>query len=162
MGWEIGDQLQGGKYEITDVLGHGSFGTVYKAKITHINRVVVIKTPLEKFKNYPDYRKLVTALKNEGDKLKQLSTYNHPNIVQVWDVFEEIDTYCIVIDFIEGHTLFSLVRAVSLQPTPLAEKDALSYIKQIGNALSFMHTKGLVHRDAHPSNIMITSDVRRS
>jgi len=158
MGWEIGDQLQGGKYEITDVLGHGSFGTVYKAKITHINRVVVIKTPLEKFKNYPDYRKLVTALKNEGDKLKQLSTYNHPNIVQVWDVFEEIDTYCIVIDFIEGHTLFSLVRAVSLQPTPLAEKDALSYIKQIGNALSFMHTKGLVHRDAHPSNIMITSD----
>lgn len=95
MGWKVGDQLQGGKYEITDVLGDGSFGTVYKAKFVQIDRVVVIKTPLEKFKNYPDYRKLVTALKNEGEKLKQLSTYNHPNIVQVGDVFEEIDTYCI-------------------------------------------------------------------
>ena len=158
MGWKVGDQLQGGKYEITDVLGDGSFGTVYKAKFVQIDRVVVIKTPLEKFKNYPDYRKLVTALKNEGEKLKQLSTYNHPNIVQVWDVFEEIDTYCIVIDFIDGQTLFSLVKGVSPQPEPLAEEDALSYIEQIGNALSFMHTKGLVHRDAHPSNIMIQSD----
>ena len=63
MSWKVGDQLQGGKYEITDVLGDGSFGTVYKAKFLQINRVVVIKTPLEKFKNYPDYRKLVTALK---------------------------------------------------------------------------------------------------
>lgn len=158
MGWKVGDQLQGGKYEITDVLGDGSFGTVYKAKFVQIDRIVVIKTPLEKFKNYPDYRKLVTALKNEGEKLKQLSTYNHPNIVQVWDVFEEIDTYCIVIDFIDGQTLFSLVKGVSPQPKPLTEEDALSYIKQIGNALSFMHTKGLVHRDAHPSNIMIQSD----
>lgn len=158
MGWQVGDHLQGGKYKIIDVLGDGSFGTVYKAKFVQLDRVVVIKTPLEKFKNYPDYRKLVTALKNEGEKLKQLSTYNHPNIVQVWDVFEEIDTYCIVIDFIDGQTLFSLVKGVSPQTKPLVEEDALSYIKQIGNALSFMHTKGLVHRDAHPSNIMITSD----
>ena len=126
MGWKVGDQLQGGKQEITDVLGDGSFGTVYKAKFVQIDRVVVIKTPLEKFKNYPDYRKLVTALKNEGEKLKQLSTYNHPNIVQVWDVFEEIDTYCIVIDFINGQTLFSLVKGVSPQLNPLAEEDALS------------------------------------
>ncbi len=158
MGWQVGDQLQGGKYEITDVLGDGSFGTVYKAKFLQIDRIVVIKTPLEKFKNYPDYRKLVTALKNEGDKLKELSTYNHSNIVRVWDVFEEIDTYCIVIDFIDGQTLFSLVKGLSPEPKPLEEEDALSYIKQIGNALSFMHTKGLVHRDAHPSNIMIQSD----
>jgi serine/threonine-protein kinase len=158
MVWKVGDQLQGGKYEITDICGDGSFGTVYKAKFVQIDRVVVIKTPLEKFKNYSDYRKLVTVLKNEGEKLKQLSTYNHPNIVQVWDVFEEIDTYCIVINFIDGQTLFSLVKGVSPQPKPLTEEDALSFIKQIGNALSFMHTKGLVHRDAHPSNIMITSD----
>jgi tRNA A-37 threonylcarbamoyl transferase component Bud32 len=153
MGWESGDRLQAGKYEIIGVIAKGSFGLIYKAKLMSLDRDVVIKTPLEEFKNDPRYQELLKRLQNEAKSLKQLS---HPHIVKFWDDFEENNTYCIVLDFIEGETLYSLVKS---QEQPLAEAEAVGYIQQIGAALIYMHQdKGKVHRDAHPSNIMVQSD----
>lgn len=152
MGWESGDRLQAGKYEILGVIAKGSFGLIYKAKFLPANRDVAIKTPLEEFKNDPRYQELLKRLQNEAKSLKQLS---HPSIVKFWDDFEENDTYCVVLDFVEGETLYSLVRAGE----PLPEAEAVGYIQQIGKALSYMHqNKGKVHRDTHPSNIMVRSD----
>jgi serine/threonine protein kinase len=65
MGWQVGDQLQGGKYEITDVLGDGSFGTVYKAKFVQIDRVVVISSRCISslnWRNKKEMRTLSTSL----------------------------------------------------------------------------------------------------
>jgi tRNA A-37 threonylcarbamoyl transferase component Bud32 len=153
MGWESGDRLQAGKYEILGVIAKGSFGLIYKAKLLSSNRDVAIKTPLEEFKNDPRYQELLKRLQNEAKSLKQLS---HPNIVKFWDDFEEKDTYCIVLDFIEGETLYSLVKSGE---QPLPEAEAVDYIQQIGAALTYMHqNKGKVHRDTHPSNIMVRSD----
>jgi tRNA A-37 threonylcarbamoyl transferase component Bud32 len=153
MGWESGDRLQAGKYEIIGVIAKGSFGLIYKAKLLSSDRDVVIKTPLEEFKNDPRYQELLKRLQNEAKSLKQLS---HPHIIKFWDDFEENDTYCIVLDFIEGETLYSLVKS---QEQPLAEAEAVSCIQQIGAALTYMHqNKGKVHRDTHPSNIMVRSD----
>ncbi|PPJ64244.1 serine/threonine protein kinase [Cuspidothrix issatschenkoi] len=151
MVWQKGYKLQGGRYIIEKVLGEGGFGITYQAQHTLLKQWVVIKTPNESLKNDPEYPNYVKRFIQEGRKLAQLSQQPHPNIVRVTELFEDGKTYCLVMDFVPGESLFNFVHKRGALP----ELKAVEYIKQIGEALIFVHHQGLVHRDAHPGNIMV-------
>ncbi|WP_414570553.1 serine/threonine protein kinase [Nostoc sp. CCY 9925] len=151
MPWIAGQQLQGGKYVIKKVLGQGGFGITYKALHVELNQTVVIKTPNEYLSHDPEYEKYIERFIQEGRILARLSKDRHPHIVGVIDLFREGATHCLVMDFVEGENLFEAVKRRGALP----EAEILLCIRQIGEALSVVHQAGLVHRDAHPGNIMV-------
>ena len=151
MVWAPGHKLQNGKYEIGEILGQGGFGITYKALNIETDKFVVIKTPNEYLKHDPDYDEYVRKFKREAEMLERFSENPHPHIVCIRNFFQEEDNYCLVMDFVDGETLFEVVRRRGRIP----EKEAVKYIKQIGSALEDFHKAGAVHRDAHPGNIMI-------
>ena len=151
MVWKKGYKLQGGRYVIEKVLGEGGFGITYQAQHTLLKQWVVIKTPNEILKNDSEYPNYVKRFIQEGRKLAKLSQQPHQNIVRVNELFQESETYYLVMDFVPGESLFNLVQKQGALP----ELEAVGYIKQIGEALIFVHHQGLVHRDAHPRNIMV-------
>jgi len=151
MVWQKGYKLQSRSYVIEKVLGEGGFGITYQAKHTLLNQLVVIKTPNERLQNHPEYPKFVKRFIEEGRKLAKLAEQQHPNIVRVSDLFQERNLYCLIMDFVDGESLLNLVeRRGALPPA-----EAVGYIQQIGEALIVVHQAGLVHRDAHPGNIMV-------
>jgi serine/threonine-protein kinase len=156
MVWAKGHPLQDGKYIIEEVLGQGGFGITYKALHKRLNAFVVIKTPNEYLKYDPDYDQYVDRFIKEGQRLAQLSQDPHPHIVRVWDLFEEGEIPCMVMDFVPGENLFQLVRRRGALP----EAEIVPCIRQIGEALAVIHRVGLVHRDAHPGNIIVRPDSR--
>lgn len=153
MVWPDGKLLHGGKYQIERILGPGGFGITYKARHTQLNQDVVIKTPDETLKIEPDYPKYVQRFIQEGRVLAQLCKEPHPHIVRVIDLFPEGDTHCLVMDFIEGESLYERVQ----RRGRLLEAEAVKYIREIGSALIEVHKANLVHRDVHPGNIMLRS-----
>ena len=151
MVWAPGHKLQNGKYVIGQILGQGGFGITYKALNIETDEFVVIKTPNEFLKHDPDYDEYVRKFKREAEMLERFSAKPHPHIVCIRNFFQEEDNYYLVMDFVDGETLFEVVR----QRGRIPEKEAVKYIKQIGSALGDLHKVGAVHRDAHPGNIMI-------
>ncbi|MEH2071828.1 MAG: serine/threonine-protein kinase [Nostoc sp.] len=151
MPWISGQRLQSGKYVIEQVLRQGGFGITYKALHVELNQIVVIKTPNEFLSHDAEYEKYIERFIQEGRILARLSKDPHPHIVGVIDLFQEGATHCLVMDFVEGENLFEAVRRRGALP----EAEILPCIRQIGEALSVVHQAGLVHRDAHPGNIMV-------
>ncbi len=162
--WQQGRKLQQGKYCIEKKLGEGGFGIVYKAKQIGLglDNWVVIKTPNPLKKKEPkEYIEIVRRFKKEARNLSKLIPERHPNIVRVRDSFLEKnlrwlfwqeDVPCLVMDFLEGENLEQRVKRLGA----LSEEEVVGYIRQIGEALSVIHSKyQLVHRDVKPSNIML-------
>ncbi|MBP5971296.1 serine/threonine protein kinase [Brasilonema sp. CT11] len=154
MPWTLGQRLQGGKYVIEEVLGQGGFGITYKALDIELNQTVVIKTPNEYLSRDPEYDKYIDRFKREGQILARLSENSHPHIVGVIDLFNEGAIHCLVMDFVLGENLFEAVRRRGALP----EAEIVPCIRQIGEALMIVHEAGLVHRDAHPGNIMLRNN----
>jgi serine/threonine-protein kinase len=156
MTWVTGQKLQNGKYIIQQVLGQGGFGITYKALQVYLNRPVVIKTPNEYLNHDPEYDKYIERFIAEGQTLARLSQDPHPHIVGVIELFQEGNTHCLVMEFVPGENLFQAVKRRGALP----EAEIITYIRQIGAALIMIHEAGLVHRDAHPGNIMLRSNGR--
>ena len=154
MTWGIGQELQGGKYVIEQILGQGGFGITYRALQVNLNRPVVIKTPNEYLNYDPEYDKYIKRFIAEGRTLGRLSQEPHPHIVGVIELFQEGNTHCLVMEFVPGENLFQAVKRRGALP----EAEIMTCIRQIGEALMVVHQAGLVHRDAHPGNIMLRSN----
>jgi serine/threonine protein kinase len=147
-----GDTLRGGQYEIKSVLGQGGFGITYKAWDQNLKRYVVLKAQLEHLRYKPGYENYVERFMKEGQIMAKLPS--HPNLVRVFDLFSEPDNHpYLVMEFIKGQTLYKVVKEEGKR----TEAEVISIAKQIGSALELMHDHQLVHRDVHPSNIMICS-----
>ncbi len=143
---EIG-QIIKERYEIIQLLGEGGMSYVYKANDKQLKRTVAIKTLKP---NYVQQEKFVERFKREAQTAANL---NHPNIVQIfdWGIGEEP---FFVMEYIEGNTLTSIIakrRTISLN-------DVLFIGAQVSSGLQAAHSKGLVHRDIKPGNIMITPE----
>ena len=143
---EIG-QIIKERYEIVKLLGEGGMSYVYKAIDKQLQREVAIKTlkPI-----YVEQEKFVERFKREAQTAANL---NHPNIVQIfdWGIGEEP---FFVMEYIEGNTLTDIIankRTISMS-------DILFIGAQVSSGLQAAHTKGLVHRDIKPGNIMITPE----
>lgn len=151
MVWQAGQLLHNGKYEILEVLGRGGFGLTYKARHRQLTLELVIKTPDILQKRDTEYEDYVRQFEAEGRKLAKFSQTPHAHIVRISDFFTEGQVPCLVMDFIQGQTLMERVKTQG----KLSEAECLKYIRQIGSALEAVHQAGMVHRDAHPGNIMI-------
>lgn len=151
MTWETDKTLQSGKYIIQKVLGQGGFGITYLAKVTATGSLVAIKTLNEKVKNRPDFLQCQQDFLNEALRLAKCS---HPYIVQVHELIFEEPVWGVVMEYIDGIDLATLIEKEGI----LSQYQALQYIAQIGQALTWVHQQGVLHRDVKPLNILITKN----
>ena len=133
------------RYEILEVIGVGGMAVVYKAKCHRLNRMVAIKILKDDFLEDEDFRSRFHA---EGQAVAMLS---HPNIVSVYDVSSSSGGDYIVMELIEGITLKQYIE----RKGALNWKETLHFALQIAKALDHAHSRGIVHRDIKPHNIMV-------
>ncbi|MEL6469416.1 MAG: serine/threonine-protein kinase [Cyanobacteria bacterium J06623_4] len=148
----IGKSLQRGKYKLEAVLGRGGFGLTFRAHQNYLDKVVVIKTLNESFWSATNLSDLQRQFQDEA---RRLALCSHPNVVRVSDFFVEDRLPYMVMDYIPGRSLYDMVIPEVGPAKPLSEAEAVGYIQQIGKALQAVHSKGLLHRDVKPQNIMI-------
>jgi formylglycine-generating enzyme required for sulfatase activity/tRNA A-37 threonylcarbamoyl transferase component Bud32 len=156
MTWQPGTLLRR-RYLIEKKLGQGGFGATYlaKDKQNNMDLRVVLKKLNDNLQKDP---KCVEDFKNEAQLLAQLSKKRHPNIVRIIDFFDKEDPPFLVMEYIEGDSLY---QRVANQGQGLPVRDTIRWIEQIGSALHCSHTgleTPILHRDANPSNIMISND----
>ncbi len=150
MAWASGQRLQSGKYTLEQVLGEGNFSIAYRARDNH-GRIVVIKTLNDDVQRRPDFVKLQQDFMNE---VISVGAYTHPHLVGIDSLFPEGKLWCVVMEYINGENLAHRVEKQGVLP----ESEALRYIQQIGEALTVIHNKGLLHREVKPQNIILRPD----
>ena len=170
---QSGILLQGGKYKIDKSLGQGGFGITYLAEQTNLNRKICIKEFFMK-----EYGERTESADTDADatvltgvsavtsaaaeimgryrekfvkEARTIARLDHPGIVRIHDVFEENGTAYYVMDFIEGENLNDLVK----REGALSEDRALGYIRQIADALSYVHSHNIMHLDVKPANVLV-------
>jgi serine/threonine-protein kinase len=131
-----------GKYRILEPLGSGGFGTVYLAEDTWIDKRVALKVPHRQNLDF-------------GELLREprlLASLNHPNIVTVITAEKQDNVFFIVMEYVPGDTLETII----IERGPLDLPVALDYICQIANAVEHAHRQGVIHRDLRPANVFTT------
>lgn len=141
-------RLLDNRYEILEVIGTGGMAVVYKALCHRLNRLVAIKILKDEFSRDQEFRRRFHA---ESQAVAMLS---HPNIVSVYDVSRSGDVDYIVMELIEGITLKQYLE----KKGRLNWRETLHFSMQIAKALEHAHSRGIVHRDIKPHNIMILKD----
>jgi serine/threonine-protein kinase len=137
-----------GRYELTHLVARGGMAEVYRAHDRLLDRTVAVKVL---FPELSVDRSFVERFRREAQAAANLS---HPHIVAVYDWGEDGGTYYIVMEFIEGRTLSSIVRSAGpLHPDRAAEIGA-----DVGAALAYAHRHGVIHRDVKPGNVLVTDD----
>src|SRR5579862_6403513 len=133
------------QYQLTDKLGAGGMGEVYKARDTRLNRLVAIKVLSADMSADPEFRRRFML------EARAASALNHPNIITIYDIVEEGDAQYMVVEYVDGKTLREMIpnggMSVSL---------VLRYATQAAQALCAAHAAGLIHRDLKPANMMVT------
>ena len=166
-----GSVLQGGKYRIVKVLGAGSFGVTYLAKTKVTGNFGAIETSVaikEFFSSELNTRladgsvremsgnslasKYMKKFAEEADKISLLK--EHPGIVKVLETFSENNTCYYVMEYKDGGSLREYVDGNGGVP----ESEAIEMIMKIGDALSYMHSRKMLHLDLKPGNVMMDSD----
>lgn len=161
-----GTSLAGGKYVIEKKIGEGGFGITYRAVQTGLNRAVCIKEYFLAGRCVRNTLAKTIQLQGADEQMfekyraafvkeaQTLAALHHQGIVEVIDIFDENNTSYMVMPFVEGRSLQSIVE----KNGPLSYPEAVNYIGQIANAVGYIHDRHILHRDIKPDNIMITAD----
>ena len=136
-----------GRYKVLEELGQGSMGIVYKAHDPNLDLILAVKVLR------PECLQGETLVKRFLAEARVLGRLDHPNIVRVYNVDEDQGTVYIAMEFLEGEGLNDLAKRKRLSPGEIADLGA-----KIAEALGYAHSKGVVHRDVKPGNILVRSD----
>ncbi|KAF5066532.1 Serine/threonine-protein kinase PrkC [anaerobic digester metagenome] len=143
----IGKMLDN-RYEILERIGTGGMAVVYKAKCHRLNRLVAVKILKSDLAQNEEFRRRFHA------ESKAVAMLSHPNIVSVYDVSQSDDVEYIVMELIDGITLKQYME----KRGRLDWRESLHFTTQIMRGLSHAHSRGIVHRDIKPQNIMVLRD----
>lgn len=164
----VGTRLKGGRYTLGKVLGQGGFGITYLGADTQENRPVAIKELFpEGSSRRANSRNVVppTSLLGAGftetmekfeEEARVMAKFNHPGIVQVFDIFEENGTAYLVMEFLKGQTLGKRIEKQGKLPAREVQDIALKLL----DALEVVHGAGMLHRDIKPDNVFLHQDGR--
>ena len=145
----IGKVLDG-RYEILEEVGNGGMAVVYKAKDFDTGAIVAVKILRDE---YLDNEEFCRRFRNES---RAIALLNHPNIVKIFDVCNSPSLQYIVMEYIDGISLKDYIE----QQRVVRVKEAVHFTTQILRALMHAHSKGIVHRDIKPQNIMLLQNGR--
>ena len=159
--------LQGGRYRIVETLGQGGFGITYLAIQSGLERKVAIKEFFMKEFCERDEATSYVTLGTESSRetvnrfrekflkeARNIARLNHPNIIRIFDVFEENGTAYYVMEYCENGSLADKVK----QQGCLTESEAIRYIHQVAEALDYIHRKKMNHLDVKPANILLNEN----
>lgn len=141
-------RLLDNRYEILEVIGTGGMAVVYKALCHRLNRLVAVKILKDEFSKDPDFHRRFLA---ESQAVAMLS---HPNIVSVYDVSQDGAIDYIVMELIEGITMKQYLD----KKGAMTWREVLHFSMQIAKGLEHAHSRGIIHRDIKPHNIMVLKD----
>jgi len=136
-----------GHYQVTDLLGKGGMGEVYRARDSKLGREVAIKVLPSEFER--DAERLARFER----EARMLAVLNHPNVAAIYGLEQSEATRFLVLELVEGDTL-----ADRLKRGAIPVDEALKLALQIAEALEAAHEKGVIHRDLKPANIKVTPD----
>ena len=138
-------RLLDNRYEILEVLGTGGMAVVYKARCHRLNRLVAVKILKDDYLEDEEFRRRFHS------ESQAVAMFSHPNIVAVYDVSTSPTADYIVMELIDGITLKQYMEKKGV----LNWKETLHFAIQIGKALDHAHSRGIVHRDIKPHNVMV-------
>jgi eukaryotic-like serine/threonine-protein kinase len=138
-----------GPYQILSSIGAGGMGEVYRARDSRLSRDVAIKVLPASFSADPD------RLQRFAQECRATAALNHPNILSIFDIGENLAAPYVVSELLEGENLRDRLRE-----GPIPARKAIDYAKQIASGLAAAHEKGITHRDLKPENLFITIDGR--
>ena len=134
-----------GRYELHRKLARGGMSDVYLARDQVLDRPVAVKVM------FPEYAKDPTFVERFRREAQAAARLNHPNVVSIYDWGEELGTYFIAMEYVDGQSLSEIIRGEGpLQPRRVAE-----ITTDVAAALGFAHRNGVVHRDVKPGNVII-------
>ena len=142
-------KLLDNRYEILQLVGTGGMAKVYKARCHRLNRLVAIKILREDLSQDAEFRRRF------HDESQAVAMLSHPNIVAVYDVSRSSELEYIVMELIDGITLKQYMQK---KGNKLNWREALHFIIQITKALGHAHSRGIIHRDIKPHNVMVLRD----
>ncbi|CAH1526771.1 Non-specific serine/threonine protein kinase [Vibrio jasicida] len=151
----VGETIKS-RYEIESLIGHGGLCDVYLAKDKILESsgtdkpYVALKILQEEFSSQPETARMLIREAQQTQKL------SHPNIIRVYDFGVDGDVYFLVMEYVDGETLETLIQRS--RPDGLKFKAALSILNETLNALAYAHSLGVVHADLKPANIILTSE----
>lgn len=140
--------LLDGRYELEQKIGEGGMAAVYRGRDRRLNRRVAIKILHSHYASDHDFLK---RFQHEAQAAARLS---HPNVVNVYDVGQDGDKHYIVMEYVEGTNLKTLIN----REAPLPIDKAVSIAMAVARGLEAAHRFGLIHRDIKPQNIMVEPD----
>jgi WD40 repeat protein/serine/threonine protein kinase len=143
------ERHQLGRFQLLERVGRGTFGTVWRARDTHLDRIVALKIPHASLLSSPAYRE---RFEREARAAAQL---RHPGIVRLYEVVQINDSPVFVSEFINGVSLGDMIAVKSL-----TFPEAARLVADIADALDYAHSRGLVHRDIKPGNIMVETEAQ--
>ena len=142
-------KLLDNRYEILELIGTGGMAKVYKARCHRLNRLVAVKILREDLAQDAEFRRRF------HDESQAVAMLSHPNIVAVYDVSRSSELEYIVMELIDGITLKQYMQK---KGGKLNWREALHFITQIVKALGHAHSRGIIHRDIKPHNVMVLRD----
>lgn len=142
--------LQAGRFQLGRALGTGGMGEVRLAEDTLLHRKVAIKSVRADLGEDPEVRQRIAR-----ECQLHATVGPHPNIVTIYDRFEEAGQIRLVMEYVDGRTLQARLRAAGTRRAPIPLDEAADIAAQILDALAHIHANGIVHRDIKPSNIML-------
>ncbi len=136
-----------GRYEVGELLGDGTMGSVYRARDRILGRTVALKVLNPELWASPNARQ---RMAREAGVLGRI---NHPNVINIFNVFDHGEALVLELEYVSGGTLGD-----RLQYGPLSVSESARIMKSMLDGLAAIHAAGIVHRDLKPSNILMTDD----